>query len=258
MLSSIYSDLVQDSLRQLQTSEFSYQYLNRFKVFYQVSKDAAETLESTERIFNEVCRDLGVPTDFLGDRLIKIFVCHDQSEYLRLIPHSREWQGGSASWQNLEIYTYPQKDIGRWLLPHEITHIVYGHYFKNDVLWLHEGIAQCEEARFVFKGYETAGYFGLKDHFAPLKKKYIPFEEFIDLHRIPSGSSDEFIELYYLQAFSFMYFLRQEYGEDRFRQFLKGIRRGAPIENALIESHGDEFNGLAQLESLWTIFYTWE
>ncbi len=258
ILSSIYGEIVQDGLRQLKTYEFKYTYLSHFKVHYQDESDAADTISAAEEIFIEICRDLGVPPDFLQGKLIKIFVCRNKSEYLRLIPQSREWHGGSASWPDLEIYVYPHESMNSWLLPHEITHIVYGHYFNEDTLWLHEGIAQCEEAKFIFRDRETEGYFKIKEHFAPLRKDYIPFDEFIKLHRIPSGSSDDYIHLYYLQSFSFIYFLRQRFGEKDFRAFLAELGRGETVEKALITSHHGDFQSLDQLEALWKIFYTWD
>ncbi len=258
VLGSIYGDAVQHSLRRLKTYEFDYTYLRHFKVFYQQKSDAAETIAAVEGVFFEICKELDVPANFLAGKMIKLFVCHDKNEYLRLIPHSRDWQGGSASWPDLEIYIYPQQAIDSWLLPHEIAHIVYGHYYGDDTLWLHEGIAQCEEAKFIFRGRETAGYFQLQEHFAPLKREYIPFKDFIELRRIPAGSSEGFIRLYYLQSFSVIYFLRQKFGEKKFRAFLSGLRHNATIEQALLVSHAADFRGLAELETLWKIFYTWE
>ena len=145
-----------------------------------------------------------------------------------------------------------------WLLPHEISHIVYGHHYNEDTLWLHEGIAQSEEANFIFRGHETEGYFRIKEHFEPLKDNYIPFEEFISLHRIPAGSSADYIRLYYLQAFSFIYFLRRHFGEEEFRAFLAELGKGAPPDRALRASHGEHFDGLKDLETIWKVFYTWD
>ena len=166
-----------------------------------------------------------------------------------------DWSSACVSYRDKAIYTYPEHKRFKPVFAHELTHIIFREYVKenNLPLWLDEGVAVYVEEKY-------GGERSYKHQLYKLKK-YIKNEEYIkitDLNQIGSAALNnkpkDYVSLFYLESYSIVNFLMKEYGKYRFSQFLSCLRQGYSLEKSLSKTYY-YFKDLASLENHWKDFY---
>ncbi len=190
-----------------------------------------------QRIYNHLKLDVDVTP-------IKLVIALDRSEYLSL--GTPDWSSGLAIPEQRTIYV-DEKDplLIRRVIPHEITHIILHNYLGFDhytIHWISEGLSIYEEMR-IWTGQDKV-VITMENY------KSLPIEDLI-LMKPYIFSSKDTIVVYYQQSASLVSFLINEYGMDRFRDFLKALKTRT-LENALKEVYG--IQSLRELERRWKAF----
>jgi hypothetical protein len=181
-----------------------------------------------------------------------IYVAKDKENYLNefMCP---AWSQGCVNYQKKIIYTYPNQKRFISILAHELTHIIFREYIgRNIPCWLDEGVAVYMENKYGKENYKiNFNYFKkvIKEN------KYIPFskltrETTFSLKTKPS----DYVNLFYLQSFSIIYFLMKRYGRDNFSRFLFFLRNGDVLEKGLRKAYYD-FSSLEKFEESWKKFF---
>lgn len=183
------------------------------------------------------------------DARTKILIAKDKEEYLKNFS-CPSWSSACVDYRNRIIYTYPtQKDFSSILL-HELTHIIFREYigYNQMPLWLDEGMATYMEYR------DTTQCNILV---ASMKKvieenKYIKFKDINSTYSIAAGSDTS---LFYAQAFSMVYFLKERFGRNDFSEFLSYLHSGNSFDEALRKAFR-VIENTESFESNWKRFYS--
>lgn len=190
---------------------------------------------------------------WLWENRAVIFIAKDKQDYLDSFECS-SWSGACVDYRGKVIYTYPDQERFVATLAHELTHIIFREYLGRGSfpLWLDEGVAAYIE--------DKRGGGSYRDGLSFLKKK-IKEETYIGLKELNQVSisglnekSEEYVNLFYLEAFSLVNFIKKKYGEYSFSRFLHYLRKGEPIEKSLsrISYYLKNFENL---EKMWKKFY---
>ncbi len=121
-----------------------------------------------------------------------------------------------------------------WVLPHELAHAflqeTYGHRLP---IWVHEGYAQVHESPRELSSREQAVAQGVA-----LGRNWIPLK-WID-SRFEQPTSDEDILRCYGESRRVVEHLISKHGSERFKEFLKRISSGEPVDRAFDQSFAPE------------------
>jgi hypothetical protein len=125
------------------------------------------------------------------------------------------------------------------VLRHEYAHLALGRALKGHEApqWLDEGFAMLQS-----RGWSLAWTYCLSR--GVLSNALIPLEELIDSFPLDQGQA----QLAYAQSFSFVSFIKTEYGPEALPRLIKGIAHGLDAETALRQTTG---LGLKNLERRW-------
>ena len=137
---------------------------------------------------------------------------------------------------------------------HELTHIIFREYVKADnlPLWLDEGMATYMENKYGKKNYQK-GIPYLKKKLE--KGEYIKLSELSDITYVGIKNKDsEWVSFFYLQCYSIVNFLIKEYDNYRFYNFLRELRKGRSISEALAKIFYS-LKDFDELERRWKEFY---
>jgi len=190
---------------------------------------------------------------WLWENRAEIFIAKDRQDYLKRFNCSK-WSGACVNYQKKLIYTYPDQERFVSILAHELTHIVFREFMGEGEfpLWLDEGISTYIEDKRGGGSYKKSLFLleqSLKDG------SYIKLSQ---LDKITSASlknkPEEYINLFYVESFSLVNFLKREYGEYSFSRFLYYLRQGHSIEKALAKI-SYRLQDFESLEKLWKNFY---
>jgi hypothetical protein len=125
------------------------------------------------------------------------------------------------------------------VLRHEYAHLSLGRALKGNEAprWLDEGFAMLQS-----RGWSLAWTYCLSK--GVLSKALIPLEELADGFPLDQGQA----QLAYAQSFSFVSFIKTEYGPEALPRLIQGIAHGLDAEEALRQATG---LGLRNLERRW-------
>ncbi|MFA5271854.1 MAG: hypothetical protein WC412_05920 [Candidatus Omnitrophota bacterium] len=211
---------------------------------YKVKDDA-------EYYYRSITQEFGFVRDKLWswDNRAKIIIAKDKDAYLEEFK-CPSWSGACVDYYNKIIYTYPFQGGFSSVLLHELTHIIFREYigYNKFPLWLDEGMAQYMEYR---------GSSQLTLIKSSIKKlieegKYIKFSQ---IGNIYSLSQKDDPRLFYSQAFSMVYFLKERFGNGNFAQFLSYLRSNNNIEEALRRAFR-VLDNTERFEAEWKRFYS--
>jgi len=233
------------------TGNFRTEKSEHFIISYRCDKEfVVQTVKYCELYYDKIETDLGLKrfsNFWTWNKRCNIIIFADKNEY-HLATGQPEWFAGSADYENRVIYTYPSADrFLDSLLPHELTHIMFREYVGNNTsvaLWIDEGIAQYEEKYCVPHRAKI-----LKE--AVYGKTYIPFEELQRINNVITCKDSDFVELFYEQSRSIINFLIKNYGTLRFAEFIRQLKSGKDVNNALRFSYPGSIENMKQLEEKW-------
>lgn len=181
------------------------------------------------------------------DERCRIIIFENQTQY-RQATRMPDWSGGCVDYKNRIIYTYPwSDDFITTLLPHELSHIIFREYVKNNPLvplWLDEGIAQYHEQK-------TDSQADLFFANAVLNDMLLDINQLQAVDSITHDTSNPRVYLFYTQAKSLVSFMIDRYGHDRFAEFIRQLRSGKTVDGALRFAYPGTADSLENLEKKW-------
>lgn len=216
--------------------------------FKDVPPDFVKSVEETaENYYQEITRNLGFTRDqsWTWDQRAKIYIYNDVDDYIESAK-AQSWSHGVADWLKKEVRTYPSA-VGFFdsLLPHELGHIILREFIKNNSfvpLWFDEGVAQYQEKarrwgvnKIVKKAIE--------------ENQFVPLSELSTVH-LYSDTERTFVDLFYAEAASVIYYLITELGEYKFNDLCRELRSGTRFEKAVTKTYS-RFDDLDELNRAW-------
>ena len=190
-------------------------------------------LNKAEDGYREITRELRFFRDepWVWKKRATIYVFATKEDYLK-DTSMPDWSVGCARPFEKTIFTYAESyKFFHYVLTHELAHLILREFIgQAEVpLWLDEGVAIYMERKGKFSQFVGRAERMVKE------AVYIPFEEFfstqftdLDKERDPDKEleGDNYVEMFYLQSFSLVYFLIKEYDNYRFIRLLRQIRDG--------------------------------
>ena len=182
----------------------------------------------------------------------KVFIANDRDDYLESFECS-PWSTACVDYYGKIIYTYLDQEKFTPVFVHELTHIIFREYIGEGKLplWLDEGVAVYMEDKYAHT--YSGGTAFLKQKIR--EDSYIKFSE-LDSITVQSLNSkgQEYVNLFYLESFSIINFITKKYGKYKFADFLRGLRKGQRVEEALAKVFYD-FKDLNKMEAKWKDYY---
>ncbi len=229
-----------------------------FIIGYQAGVDKKyvyRTKDVAEKYYNVITNEFNVVRDklWLWENRAKVFIAKDKQSYIDNFPCS-SWSAACVNYYNKTIYTYPDQERFISNFIHELTHIIFREYIKggNYPLWLDEGIATYIQDKYSGNPYRKG--------FGYLKQKiknntYIKFDELNRITLRALGSkSEEYVQLFYLESFSIIHFIKTRYGQSNFQRFLYYLKKGYNLTDAF-RRVAHNLRTVADLEEKWKKFY---
>lgn len=240
--------------------------------FTQDEKFAQQVLDEAEKYYRNIAFDLGYArySEFwTWEKRVKIYIHSDHASFLKATGQPK-WSQGMADYKNKQIVSYAwSQGFLESLLPHEMGHLIFRDFvgFKGEVpLWLDEGVAQWEEeakrpqVKKLIKSYfEQDNLMSVNDI---MKLNVLNLKDtkglFIRPTRTKDGkegviflSSDNLVEIYYLQSASLVGYLIEKFGSESFSSFCRELRDGKTVQEALRIAYPARISNIRELEYGW-------
>ncbi|MBI3299018.1 MAG: hypothetical protein HYZ75_12680 [Elusimicrobia bacterium] len=197
------------------------------------AKAASETAET---LYRKIMEDTGLYS-FMPRELYPLVVYSGQDEYLRKTGMPA-WSGGVSVGRAVYMPDSPQF---RHTLAHEMTHLIFNEFMVRpdpSQRWINEGMAVYEEE-------ESRGGMRMRPG-----TQAIPFREMVSL--APIGERDVVVGDWYRQVGSVVRFMIERGGKVGFGEFLKAVRDGRPLDEAVRTGFPGNWASAAALEAAWT------
>lgn len=223
-----------------------------FEVHAYDSEKARQVSEIAERLYNRIVTDTGIYS-FRPERLYPIVIYGSDQEFFRKTNIPPTLVSGLADRDGV-IYSREGAPLPN-VIAHELTHIVFNEYMRRlEPVWVNEGLAVYEEQE---ASSEPISYFA--------GGKPIAFEQMIllDARRLSNLSAergyrltglahrDAAMSAWYHQVGSVVRFMIEKGGRQDFSAFLRALRDGRRIDEAIRLGFRGRWNGLAGLEAAW-------
>ena len=166
-----------------------------------------------------------------------IYVWSDHADYLANAAGASEWSGGSFTFEIHEGVVTRRIDLTQLdeegnfstvmldrVLPHEMCHLVVREYFGDAAcpLFLNEGLAMLAESELDNRRLILAGS-------AIVSRRKIELEKLL----VAASREVSHKGIFYAEALSFTQFLHSRLGTARFKVFLKNVKDGCTVGDAL-------------------------
>ncbi|MBU0634197.1 MAG: hypothetical protein KKA52_03950 [Candidatus Omnitrophica bacterium] len=244
-----------------------------FIIYFTSQNDnfAREVLRKAEEYYSTVAEDLGYvrySNFWKWENRVKIYLYAGHDSYLKATNKPR-WSHGIADYSKKEIISYVWgQGFLNALLPHELAHLIFRDFvgFKSDIpLWLDEGVAQWEEKAMrnvrknrVVELARKNKLFSLAEMmrldvrtFAGESKDEINSVNFESDRQPQSVKGNDVVDIYYLEAFSLVGFLVEQYDPRDFVTFCRQLRDGKNIDDALRFAYPASIRSVDDLEKQW-------
>ena len=208
-----------------------------------------------EKYYRSITQEFNLIRDklWLWDNRAKIFIAKDKGSYLENFDCSG-WSAACVDYQHKIIYTYYGQANFSSIFAHELTHIIFREYIRKTKLplWLDEGMATYIEDKYGSGKYRA--------ELRPLRRsvtkgKYIRFPELVRVSaRELAYKPADYVNLFYIQSFSIVNFIIEEYQQYNFSNFLHHLGNGYEVEEALAKAYY-QLKNLEELEKRWKRFY---
>jgi len=190
---------------------------------------------------------------WLWDERAKIFVARDKEEYKNSFP-CPDWSEACVNYHQKVIYTYKNQKKFSSFLAHELAHIIFREYVGRNwhlPLWIDEGVAVYVESKYANPSLEK---FLMKEIRRIIKeKKYINFDKINSIF-LGKNANKEFVNVFYIQAWSMVNFLRERFGKIKFKEYLNQISKGKDSQQMIFSTYSLIDNN-EDFERLWRGFY---
>ena len=224
-----------------------------YLVFYkQASEDLLNQLtQKAEEYYDEITNEFGFNrlNFWTWDNRAKIYLFDTQQEY-KNENSGLDWSSGLVTVGNKTIQSYlAAPGLLDNVLAHELAHIIFremvGYNNPAVPLWLEEGVATFQEKRSedrLVKSYlagkiQANSFMGLSQ-----------LNSFNSMH----AQNKQLINLFYLESYSLLSYLIQEFGKDKFVLFCQFLRDYKDLARALRFTYS--FDDLSEFESSWKAY----
>lgn len=190
---------------------------------------------------------------WLWNNRAQIFVAKDKESYLKEFG-CFSWSSACVDYQGKIIYTYADQSRFIPIFIHELTHIIFREYIGSvgSTLWLDEGIAVYMEDRYGGRGYKEKLKFLSR---AINKNNHIGLSELFSINSgILNNKTDDYLNLFYIEAFSVVNFIIEKYGRHSFSNLLFYLKKSYSLEEALKRALYN-LESIKDLEEQWKKFY---
>ena len=183
--------------------------------------------------------DLARVTGLRTDKPIDLYIYGDTQDMRDAVLYEPGWTGGLAySDHNIVIIgiTPDEMDWGKRTQAHELTHVLVGQLtfscLSDIPTWLAEGLAVYGE--------------GGPDQ--PSQKQFdeaLTENTLLPVRSLSGGFSEDpsKADISYTQSYSLVQFLIEKYGQDKMLDFLRTLRDGATVDEALQQAYGFDIEG---------------
>jgi len=244
-----------------------------FVIYFTQDKDfAQQVLDEAEKDYQSIATDLGYArySEFwTWDKRAKIYIYPDKSSFLAA-SGQEGWSEGMADFKNKQIVSYAwRQGFLESLLPHEMAHLIFRDFvgFEGEIpLWLDEGVAQWEEKAgrqkikaLARKHFEDDNLISVEDimklDIRHLKDKPGIFIRPTRTKENKEGvlflSSNNLIDVFYLESASLIGYLMERFGSGAFSGFCLELREGKSVVEALTIAYPAHIHNLRELEDGW-------
>ncbi len=230
-------------------TRYSWQSLTEGKVtiyWYEGEQSFAQELMATAQ---QTLARLSEDTGAYLDRPAEIYVYANAGELRGAMIYPQEWTGGVAFTRHgiIAIGIAPDNlDWGKGAVAHELTHLVIHQMTLNPYsdlpTWLNEGLAMYAEGEF-------------PPEYAVYLDKALAEESLISVRSLSSHFSAYAEEslLAYIQSYSLVEFLINNYGRGKMLELLNTFKQGSSYDEALEKAYGFDMDGL---DTLWRDYVT--
>jgi hypothetical protein len=211
-----------------------------FSVYHENSFLPAGLMMELGRIHNRLRLDLSAFAPWMAKERMKVYLYKGHKSYVLGDFDPPSWSNGVAFYQTKTIATYEMKPVKKVfnVLAHEMTHLLFESYWgeqrKTPPVWLNEGLAMLEEDG--AGGAKKSAWFQamqLLDNKTIKMSKFFRIRPTTDL----KDASKETVTVWYVQAYSVVYFLYRRHSRLQFLNFCRMLREGKTLD-----------------ESLWTVY----
>lgn len=207
-----------------------------FQVHAYGTDGAGEASRRAENLYTKLMTDTGLYS-FLPEGLYPIIIYASRGEFLRKT-RLPAWSSGAAVGN--AIYTFEGPHLGA-VLAHEITHLIFYEYMGRGVVhtrWFNEGLAVYEEQ-------EAA------PDLAPSSFVAVPisFDEMVRM--TPFSEEQRRVSAWYQQVGSVVRFMIERGGRVGVSHFLRALRSGRNVDQALQLGFPGSWRNLSELEAAW-------
>ncbi|MBN2120992.1 MAG: hypothetical protein JW734_08085 [Candidatus Omnitrophica bacterium] len=218
-------------------------------------------VNKAEDCYRTITQGLGFYRDepWVWDKRAFIYVFDTKYDYIEYTKMP-EWSSGCARPDKKTIFTYSESyDFFKYVLTHELTHIILGDFLQEGrlPLWFDEGVAvymeRKNEANHLIKNIKAA----IKQElFISFDKLFCLEFKDLDSKRDPQEqlTGVDYVQIFYLQSFSIVYFLFEEYDRYKFVQLLRKIKEGDKFDDAFFKTYR-VFKDTEGLQRQWREFY---
>ncbi|MFH1360069.1 MAG: peptidase MA family metallohydrolase [Candidatus Omnitrophota bacterium] len=204
--------------------------------------------ETAENYYYEITKNLGFyrTESWSWDQRAQIYIYDDMDNYIENAKQAT-WSHGAAQAKDKIIRTFPAAHgFFDSTLPHELGHIIFREFvgFKSNIpIWMDEGVAMYQE-----KAKRWGANRLVKE--AMDSEEFISIPELSEVKRLDSATPKGYVELFYAEAASIVYYLITEFGQYHFVQFCKYLKEGNRFDYALSKTYG-RFETLEDLDKAW-------
>jgi len=207
--------------------------------------------DTAEHYYGEITRNLGFyrTESWSWDKRASIYIYNDADDYVEKSKQA-SWSHGAAQVKDKIIRTFPS-DHGFFdsTLPHELGHIIFREFvgFKSRIpMWMDEGVAMYQE---------KAKRWGANRVVKKAMKEgsLVSIPDLTEVRRLDNSTPREYVNLFYAESASIIYYLITELGRYRFVNFCKELKRGKRFDYALKEAYR-RFENLEDLNESWVSY----
>jgi hypothetical protein len=214
------------------------------------STEAAEKYSLLcERHYLRIMADMGMYS-FVPSRPYNSVIYKDAQEYIAKTKQP-EWSGGITYGNAILVY---EDKYASPILAHEMTHLIFNDFMGLSsgplLTWLNEGIAVYEEMRSDPKAQNI--YDNRFSRF--VSRNPIGFSQMMSMS--PLDEKSMFVEKWYAQVGNLTGFMISEGGSMSFYVFLKKLKEGYSLDEAIKEAFIGRWTNIRELEKSWLISIT--
>lgn len=199
-------------------------------------------------------RDLASFSPWMAKEKIKIYLYKTPESYMRGEFEPPAWSNGVAFYAKKLIATHEQPEDGKLhsVLAHEMSHLLFESFWaeerKDPPVWLNEGLAMLEEAPDPGRPESSDWHRAM---WVLEEKQTVSFERFFSVSpaRDMAGADKDAVSLWYVQAYSVVYFLYRRHTRLQFRNFCAQLREGKNLQQALWKAY--RYPTLSKFEKEW-------